>query len=195
MKGKAIIFSAPSGAGKTTIVKHLLQLDLGLEFSISACSRPPRAQEVDGQDYYFMSVEEFRKHIKQDEFLEWEEVYRDHYYGTLKTELDRIWNRQKHVVFDVDVGGGLSLKRYFGRKALAVFVHPPSMQELEKRLRDRSTDAADKIFDRMEKAGDEMKSSKQFDVILVNDNLEETLLRGEDIVRDFLDQPLIQEKE
>ena len=195
MKGKAIIFSAPSGAGKTTIVKHLLQLDLGLEFSISACSRPPRAQEVDGQDYYFMSVEDFRKHIKQDEFLEWEEVYLDHYYGTLKTELDRIWNRQKHVVFDVDVVGGLNLKRYFGRKALAVFVQPPSMQELEKRLRDRSSDADDKILDRMEKAGDEMKSSKQFDVILVNDNLEETLLRGEDIVRDFLDQPLIQEKE
>lgn len=195
MKGKVIIFSAPSGAGKTTIVKHLLQLDLGLEFSISACSRPPRAQEVDGQDYYFMSVEDFRKHIKQDEFLEWEEVYHDHFYGTLKTELDRIWNRQKHVVFDVDVVGGLNLKRYFGRKALAVFVQPPSMQELEKRLRDRSTDADDKILDRMEKAGDEMKSSKQFDVILVNDNLEETLLRGEDIVRDFLDQPLIQEKE
>ena len=195
MKGKAIIFSAPSGAGKTTIVKHLLQLDLGLEFSISACSRPPRAQEVDGQDYYFMSVEDFRKHIKQDEFLEWEEVYLDHYYGTLKTELDRIWNRQKHVVFDVDVVGGLNLKRYFGRKALAVFVQPPSMQELEKRLRDRSTDTDDKILDRMEKAGDEMKSSLQFDVILVNDNLEETLLRGEDIVRDFLDQPLIQEKE
>jgi guanylate kinase len=195
MKGKAIIFSAPSGAGKTTIVKHLLQLDLGLEFSISACSRPPRAQEVDGQDYYFMSVEDFRKHIKQDDFLEWEEVYRDHYYGTMKTELDRIWNRQKHVVFDVDVVGGLNLKRYFGRKALAVFVQPPSMQELEKRLRDRSTDANDKILDRMEKAGDEIKSSKQFDVILVNNNLEETLLRGEDIVRDFLDQPLIQEKE
>jgi guanylate kinase len=195
MKGKAIIFSAPSGAGKTTIVKHLLQLDLGLEFSISACSRPPRAQEVDGQDYYFMSVEDFRKHIKQDDFLEWEEVYRDHYYGTMKTELDRIWNRQKHVVFDVDVVGGLNLKRYFGRNALAVFVQPPSMQELEKRLRDRSTDANDKILDRMEKAGDEIKSSKQFDMILVNDNLEETLLRGEDIVRDFLDQPLIQEKE
>ena len=195
MKGKAIIFSAPSGAGKTTIVKHLLQLDLGLEFSISACSRPPRTQEVDGQDYYFMSVEDFRKHIKQDDFLEWEEVYRDHYYGTLKTELDRIWNMQKHVVFDVDVVGGLNLKRYFGRNALAVFVQPPSMQELEKRLRDRSTDTDDKILNRMEKAGDEMKSSKQFDVILVNDNLEETLLRGEDIVRDFLDQPLIQGKE
>jgi len=193
MKGKAIIFSAPSGAGKTTIVKHLLQLDLGLEFSISACSRPPRPQEVDGQDYYFMSVADFRKHIARDDFLEWEEVYRDHYYGTLKREIDRIWSRQKHVVFDVDVVGGLNLKRYFGRNALAVFVQPPSLKELEKRLRDRSTDADDKIQNRMKKAGDEMHSAEQFDVILVNDNLEETLLRGEDIVREFLDQPLIQE--
>jgi len=193
MKGKAIIFSAPSGAGKTTIVKHLLQLDLGLEFSISACSRPPRPQEVDGQDYYFMSVADFRKHIKQEKFLEWEEVYHDHYYGTLITELDRIWKRQKHVVFDVDVVGGLNLKRYFGRNALAVFVQPPSLKELEKRLRDRSTDADDKIQNRMDKAGDEMHSAEQFDVILVNDNLEETLLRGEDIVREFLDLPLIQE--
>jgi guanylate kinase len=195
MKGKAIIFSAPSGAGKTTIVKHLLQLDLGLEFSISACSRPPRQHEVDGRDYYFMSVADFRKHIGQDDFLEWEEVYRDHYYGTLKSEIDRIWSRQKHVVFDVDVIGGLNLKRYFGQNALAVFVQPPSMQELEKRLRDRSTDTDDKIRDRMEKAGDEMKYSSQFDVILVNDNLEDTLVRGEKIVRDFLDQPLIPEKE
>ncbi len=195
MKGKAIIFSAPSGAGKTTIVKHLLQLDLGLEFSISACSRPPRKQELDGRDYYFMSVEDFRKHITQDDFLEWEEVYRDHYYGTLKTELYRIWRKQRHVVFDVDVVGGLNLKNYFGRNALAIFVQPPSMQELEKRLRDRSTDTDDKIRNRMEKAGDEMKSAGQFDVVLVNDNLEDTLLRGEKMVRDFLDQPLIQEKE
>jgi guanylate kinase len=195
MKGKAIIFSAPSGAGKTTIVKHLLQFDVGLEFSISACSRPPRQHEADGRDYYFMSVADFRKHISQDDFLEWEEVYRDHYYGTLKSEIDRIWSRQKHVVFDVDVIGGLNLKRYFGQNALAVFVQPPSMQELEKRLRDRSTDTDDKIRDRMEKAGDEMKYSSQFDVILVNDNLEDTLVRGEKIVRDFLDQPLIPEKE
>ena len=195
MIGKAIIFSAPSGAGKTTIVKHLLQLDLGLEFSISACSRPPRPREVDGRDYYFMSVADFRKHIEQDDFLEWEEVYRDHYYGTLKSELDRIWSRQKHVVFDVDVVGGLNLKEYFGQNALAVFVQPPSMQELERRLRDRSTDTDDKIRDRIEKASDEIKYAGQFDVVLVNDKLEDTLLRGEDIVRDFLDQPLILEKE
>jgi guanylate kinase len=194
MKGKAIIFSAPSGAGKTTIVKHLLHLDFGLEFSISACSRLPRQQEVDGRDYYFMSVADFRKHVAQDDFLEWEEVYLDHYYGTLKSELNRIWSKQKHVVFDVDVVGGLNLKGYFGQNALAVFVQPPSLQELEKRLRDRSTDTDDKIRDRIEKARDEMKYSGQFDVILVNENLEDTLLRGETIVRDFLDQPLIQDQ-
>lgn len=190
MKGKAIIFSAPSGAGKTTIVRHLLQLDLGLEFSISACSRPARPQEVDGRDYYFMSGADFRKHIVQGDFLEWEEVYRDFYYGTLKTELDRIWDQQKHVVFDVDVVGGLNLKTYFGQYALAVFVQPPSFQELEKRLRDRSTDPDDKIRDRLDKAAEEMEYAEKFDVVLVNDSLEDTLLRGEKIVRDFLEQPL-----
>ena len=186
MIGKAIIFSAPSGAGKTTIVKHLLQLDLGLEFSISACSRPPRSREVDGRDYYFMSVADFRKHIKQDEFLEWEEVYLDHYYGTLKTELDRIWNRQKHVVFDVDVVGGLNLKRYFGRKALAVFVQPPSIEILEQRLRDRSTDTEEKIRDRVAKAVSEMDYADQFDVIIVNNRLEDALNEAEKIVSEFL---------
>lgn len=195
MKGKAIIFSAPSGAGKTTIVKHLLELDMGLEFSISACSRPPREQEVDGRDYYFMSVADFRKHIEQDDFLEWEEVYRDHYYGTLKSELDRIWSRQKHVVFDVDVIGGLNLKGYFGQYALAIFVRPPSMQELEKRLRDRSTDTDDKIRDRMAKAASEMEYSARFDEILVNDNLADTLVRGRKIVKDFLQKPIIPEQE
>ena len=195
MKGKAIIFSAPSGAGKTTIVKHLLELDMGLEFSISACSRPPREQEVDGRDYYFMSVADFRKHIEQDDFLEWEEVYRDHYYGTLKSELDRIWSRQKHVVFDVDVIGGLNLKGYFGQYALAIFVRPPSMQELEKRLRDRSTDTDDKIRDRMAKAASEMEYAARFDEILVNDNLADTLVRGRKIVKDFLQKPIIPEQE
>jgi len=195
MIGKAIIFSAPSGAGKTTIVKHLLELDMGLEFSISACSRPPREEEVDGRDYYFMSVADFRKHIEQDDFLEWEEVYRDHYYGTLKRELDRIWNKQRHVVFDVDVVGGLNLKEYFGQNALTVFVQPPSMQELEKRLRDRSTDTDDKIRERMVKAASEMEYSARFDVILVNDHLTDTLVSGRKIVLDFLDQPLIHEQE
>jgi len=142
-----------------------------------------------------MSTADFRKHIEQDDFLEWEEVYPDHYYGTLKSEPDRIWSRQKHVVFDVDVVGGLNLKRYFGQHALAVFVQPPSLQELEKRLRDRSTDPDEKIRDRMAKAGEEMKYAGQFDVILVNDNLEDTLLKGEKIVRDFLNQPFIPEQE
>ena len=191
MKGKAIIFSAPSGAGKTTIVKHLLELDMGLEFSISACSRPPRENEVNGRDYYFMSVAEFRERIERDDFLEWEEVYPDHYYGTLKSELHRIWSQQKHVVFDVDVVGGMNLKRYFGQNALAVFVQPPSIKELEKRLRDRSTDTDDKIRDRMAKAASEMKYSARFDLILVNDHLEDTLVRGRKIVQEFLDQPLI----
>jgi len=195
MIGKAIIFSAPSGAGKTTIVKHLLELEMGIEFSISACSRPPREEEVDGRDYYFMSVADFRKHIEQDDFLEWEEVYRDHYYGTLKRELDRIWNKQRHVVFDVDVVGGLNLKEYFGQNALTVFVQPPSMQELEKRLRDRSTDTDDKIRERMVKAASEMEYSARFDVILVNDHLTDTLVSGRKIVLDFLDQPLIHEQE
>jgi guanylate kinase len=195
MRGKAIIFSAPSGAGKTTLVKHLLELDMGLEFSISACSRPPRGQEVDGRDYYFLSVADFRKHIEQDDFLEWEEVYRDHYYGTLKSELDRIWSLEKHVVFDVDVVGGLNLKRYFGKNALAVFIQPPSMAELEKRLRDRSTDTDDRIRDRMAKAVSEMEYSAGFDVILVNDLLEEALVRVSKIVQKFLDQPLIHEQE
>jgi guanylate kinase len=195
MKGKAIIFSAPSGAGKTTIVKHLLQCNLGLEFSISACSRPPRKQEKDGRDYYFMSVADFREHIARGDFLEWEEVYRDHYYGTLKSELDRIWSRQKHVVFDVDVVGGLNLKGYFGQNALAVFVRPPSMQELEKRLRNRSTDTEEKIRDRMDKAGDEMKYAEQFDVVLVNENMEKTLLKAEKLVSDFLAKPLIPNQE
>jgi guanylate kinase len=195
MTGKAIIFSAPSGAGKTTIVKHLLELDMGLEFSISACSRLPREQEVDGHDYYFISVADFRKHIEQDDFLEWEEVYLGHYYGTLKSELDRIWSRQKHVVFDVDVVGGMNLKEYFGQNALAVFVQPPSMQELEKRLRDRSTDTENKIRERMVKAASEMEYSARFDVILVNDHLADTLVRGRKIVQDFLDQPLIHEPE
>jgi guanylate kinase len=188
MKGKAIIFSAPSGAGKTTIVKHLLELELGLEFSISACSRPPRGEEVDGREYYFMSADRFRELIELNEFLEWEEVYRDHYYGTLKSEIQRIWSRQKHVVFDVDVVGGLNLKEYFGSNALAVFVKPPSFEELEKRLRDRSTDREDEIRDRLAKAGQELEFARQFDVILLNETLEVTLAAAENLVRNFLAQ-------
>jgi guanylate kinase len=186
MSGKSLIFSAPSGAGKTTIVRHLLQLDLNLGFSVSACSRKPRENEVQGRDYYFMSVEEFKAGIGRDEFVEWEEVYEGHYYGTLKRELDRIWKAGKHVVFDVDVVGGSNLKRIFGQNALAVFVKPPSMEALEERLRDRSTESEEKILNRLAKAAREMEYAGLFDVILVNDRLEETLEQAEHLVRAFL---------
>ena len=190
MKGKAIIFSAPSGSGKTTIVRHLLELGLPLEFSVSACSRPPREHEKEGRDYYFMSVAAFRERIVRDEFLEWEEVYRDHYYGTLKSELERIWKRDRHVVFDVDVVGGLNLKRHFGQQALAIFVKPPSLQELERRLWKRSTDRDDMIRDRMAKAAAEMAYADRFDAVLVNDHLAEALARAQELVREFLDKPV-----
>jgi guanylate kinase len=186
MSGKSLIFSAPSGAGKTTIVRHLLQLDLNLGFSVSACSRKPRENEVQGRDYYFMSVEEFKAGIARDEFVEWEEVYEGHYYGTLKSELDRIWKAGKHVVFDVDVVGGSNLKRIFGQDALAVFVKPLSMEVLEERLRDRSTESEEKIGKRLAKAAREMEYAGLFDVILVNDILEETLKQAEQLVREFL---------
>lgn len=186
MKGRAIIFSAPSGSGKTTIVRHLLKAIPVLEFSISACSREPRENELHGRDYYFLTREEFRTGIERDEFLEWEEVYEGHYYGTLKTELERIWHAGKHAVFDVDVVGGSNLKGIFGEDALAVFIRPPSLEVLEQRLRDRSTDPEEKIRDRIAKASSEMEYADRFDVIIVNDRLEDTLAEAERIVRDFL---------
>ena len=139
-KGKCVIFSAPSGAGKTTIVHYLLKQNLGLEFSVSACSRDPRSNEVDGRDYHFLGLEGFKEKIEQDAFVEWEEVYTDNFYGTLKSEIERIWSHGKTVIFDVDVIGGLNIKRIFGEQALAIFVQPPSYDELEARLRKRSTE-------------------------------------------------------
>lgn len=186
MKGKAIIFSAPSGSGKTTIVRHLLKQDLNLEFSVSACSRKPRGNEVHGKDYYFFSVEEFRKGIEKGDFIEWEEVYKDHFYGTLTSELERIWKAGKHVIFDVDVVGGKNLKTIFKEKALAVFVQPPSIEVLGQRLRDRSTDSEEKIIDRLAKASREMEYSKNFDRIIVNDRLEDTLTEAKQVVLNFL---------
>ncbi len=186
LNGKCIIFSAPSGAGKTTIVHHLLSKDFGLEFSISACSRSPRANEVDGKDYYFMSVAAFKEKIEQDAFVEWEEVYPDHFYGTLREEMQRIWGNGKTVIFDVDVIGGLNLKKAFGENALSVFVQPPSYEALEVRLRTRSTESDEKIAQRMEKAGKELKFAKDFDVILVNDNLNDAFDRAEKLVKTFL---------
>lgn len=185
-KGKLVIFSAPSGSGKTTIVKHLLSLNLGLEFSVSATSRPLRGTEIDGKDYYFLTVEEFKKKIVNDEFLEWEEVYEGKFYGTLKSEVERIRNKGNHVIFDVDVVGGCDIKKYFGNEALAVFVQPPSINELRSRLISRGTDTPEVIESRVAKAEYELTFAPQFDVIIVNDNLEKALAEAEKIMLNFL---------
>ena len=185
-EGKVIIFSAPSGAGKTTIVRALLDSLSELSFSISACSRDPRGQEVNGKDYHFIGIEGFKNKIKNNEFVEWEEVYQDHFYGTLNSELIRIWNVNKTVVFDVDVKGGMSLKKKFGKKALAIFVMPPSLMVLEERLRNRNTDSEQKIQQRLEKAEQEIALSSGFDVILKNDQLDNAISDAKAIVNQFL---------
>lgn len=187
MEPKVVIFSAPSGAGKTTVVKHLLSMpEFNLSFSISACSRKKREGEVNGKDYYFLSADEFRKKIDNKEFLEWEEVYADHFYGSLKSEVDRLTGEGKNVVFDVDVKGGMNIKKYYGGNALSVFVKPPSVQILEQRLRDRSTDSEEAIKTRIDKALYEISFADNFDVILVNDKLEDTFATAEGLLRDFL---------
>lgn len=186
--GKCIIFSAPSGAGKTTIVHHLLQQSLGLEFSISACSRDPRPNEVNGKDYYFLGIDGFQDQIQKEAFVEWEEVYKGNYYGTLKSEITRIWEKNNVVIFDVDVIGGLNLKRIFGDNALAVFVQPPSYEELENRLRHRSTESEEKIQQRMNKARTELAYAPEFDQILVNDDLNKACLDAENLVRRFIEK-------
>ena len=187
--GKCVIFSAPSGAGKTTIVHHLLGKDLGLAFSVSACSRDPRPNETDGKDYYFLGVEGFKKAVENGEFIEWEEVYTNNFYGTLRSELERIWNEGKAVIFDVDVVGGLNIKRIVGDNALAVFVQPPSYEILEERLRGRSTESEEKINMRLAKAKQELSTADQFDVILVNDDLERACAEAEVLVKQFLAKP------
>lgn len=186
VKGKCVIFSAPSGAGKTTIVHHLLAQNIGLEFSVSACSRDPRPNEIDGKDYYFLGVEKFKYKIKENAFVEWEEVYKDNFYGTLKSEVERIWKNGHSVIFDVDVIGGLNLKKIFGENALAVFVEPPSLEELENRLRGRSTETEDKITQRLAKAREEISFSDQFDSILINDTLDTACAEAEVLVKKFL---------
>jgi guanylate kinase len=163
MKGKLIIFSAPSGAGKTTIVRHLLEKNLNLEFSVSATSRAPRPNETNGKDYYFLTEKEFKQKIENNEFLEWEEVYKGIYYGSLKSEVERIRNLGKNVIFDVDVVGGLNIKKFYGDEALAIFVQPPSVEELRKRLISRSTETEEKIQMRIAKAEHELSFAKQFD--------------------------------
>lgn len=185
--GKAIIFSAPSGAGKTTIVHHLLGIsDLNLSFSVSATSRAKRGTEAEGKDYYFISPEEFVTRARNGEFLEWEEVYTGQYYGTLKSEIERIWSLGKNVIFDVDVIGGINLKKHFCDKALSVFVEPPSIEALRFRLRNRSTESSEKIAMRIDKAQKEMTFSSRFDGIIVNDVLEDALIQAELKVREFL---------
>lgn len=186
MEGKLFIFSAPSGSGKSTIVQHLMKQDLGLAFSISATSRQPREGEIDGREYYFISPDHFRERIKDHAFVEWEEVYPGQYYGTLRSELDRIWSRGEHALFDIDVVGGLNLKKEFGEKACAVFVEPPSLEVLEQRLRSRGTDKDDAIQKRLGKAEYEMQFAPQFDHIVVNDTLEHALAEAENLVRKFL---------
>ena len=184
--GKVLIFSSPSGAGKTTSVDHLLKKFPSLAFSVSATTRPQRPHETDGKDYYFLTPEEFRQKIAEGAFVEWEEVYENTYYGTLRSEVDRLLNEGKQVVFDVDVKGALNIKKQFGDRALAVFVMPPSVEELERRLRHRSTDPEESIRERVAKARLEMSYADKFDVILVNDILEETLKKAEEIVSNFI---------
>ncbi|APY08610.1 guanylate kinase [Winogradskyella sp. J14-2] len=186
-QGKLIVFSAPSGSGKTTIVRHLLkQPDLNLEFSISATSREARGNETHGKDYYYLSLSEFKNKIKNDEFLEWEEVYRDNFYGTLKAEVERIWAKGKHVIFDIDVSGGLRIKRKFPEQTLAIFVKPPDLNELVRRLKDRGEESPEKISMRVAKAPAELATAPLFDEIVVNSNLDEALENAYKLVSEFI---------
>lgn len=185
-EGKLIIFSAPSGAGKTTIVKRILESRTDLEFSVSACSRKKRDCETHGKDYYFISADEFRSRIANNEFLEWEEVYENSYYGTLKSELQRIWNKGHHVIFDVDVVGGLSIKKFGKDNALAVFVMPPSVEELENRLRNRASETPETLKKRLDKSKYELGFADKFDHIIVNDDLERAVAKAKARVDEFL---------
>lgn len=188
-KGKLIVFSAPSGSGKTTIVHHLLaQKNLNLEFSISATSREKRGAEVHGKDYYFISDDAFKKAINENAFIEYEEVYSNNFYGTLKEEVERIWAMGKHVIFDIDVVGGMQIKKQFPDQTLAVFVQPPSIDEMERRLRNRQTDSEEKILERVAKAEKEMKYATSFDVVLINDDLEAAKREAEALLTSFINK-------
>lgn len=188
-KGKLIVFSAPSGSGKTTIVHHLLsQKELNLAFSISATSRDKRGKEVDGKDYYFISAKKFKKLIRKEKFIEHEEVYTNNFYGTLKKEVKRLRKEGKNVIFDIDVIGGLNIKKQFSKKTLAIFVKPPSLKEMERRLRNRKTDSEEKIIERIAKAEREMSYSKDFDVVLINDDLEKAKQEAYNLVKNFISQ-------
>lgn len=183
---KCIIFSAPSGAGKTTIVRRLLAEGFPLEFSISAATREKRGVEENGKDYYFLSIDEFKTKIDNEEFVEWEEVYEDHFYGTLNSEIERIWKSGKAVIFDVDVIGGINLKNHFGKNALSIFVMPPSIKVLEERLKGRGTDSPERIEKRLAKAKQELITADQFDFVVLNDDLEKAVGAAKLIVKKFL---------
>ena len=185
--GKLIIFSAPSGSGKTTIVRYLLeQPELNLAFSVSATSRPRRGKEKHGEHYYFMTLSEFKRHIKNEDFLEWEEVYRDNFYGTLKSEVERLWAEGKNVIFDIDVAGGLRIKKKYPEETLAVFVKPPSVDELKIRLKKRSTESDEKINMRIAKASVELATAPQFDKIIKNYDLDIALKEAHKLVANYL---------
>jgi len=184
--GKCIIFSAPSGAGKTTIVRYLLRNVENLVFSISAASRQPRGREVNGLDYHFFNVEEFKNKIKNDDFVEWEEVYKDNYYGTLKSEVEKAWQKGKTVVFDVDAIGGINLKKIFGKNALSIFIKPPSLFVLEQRLKNRRTETTEQIKMRLDKANEELSHASVFDYVLLNDNLEKACLEIKKEIENFI---------
>ena len=186
MGGKLIIFSAPSGSGKSSIIQHLLQQKLPLQFSVSATSRAPRGTEQHGVDYYFFSPEEFRTHIETGNFLEYEEVYKDKFYGTLKSEVERLINAGQNVIFDIDVVGGCNIKKLYGKQALSVFIQPPSIDELRRRLEKRNTDAPDVIEKRLEKAEHELSFAPKFDMVIVNDNLESAQAEALNIINDFI---------
>ena len=209
--GKAILFSAPSGCGKTTIIKELMNVDrmdvetlIGsrknvstyqhinlstlLSFSISATSRAPRGEEQNGKDYYFLSREEFMSRVAKDEFLEWEEVYSGTCYGTLKSEIERIWQAGKVIVFDVDVNGGRNIKKYFGKDALSIFVMPPSVEVLEQRLRSRGTDSEEAIEKRLARSAEELKQAPQFDVTIVNDDLQRAVEETRQVIEKFINE-------
>jgi len=186
MKGKLIIFSAPSGSGKSTIVQHLMKREPGLAFSISATSRKPRAGEADGREYHFLTPEAFREQIQQGAFVEWEEVYPGQYYGTLHSELERIWALGQHAVFDIDVVGGLNLKNLFGPKACSIFISPPSLEVLEERLRNRASDDEESLQKRLAKAEYEMQFARKFDHLLLNDHLDQAKAEAEQLVSEFL---------
>lgn len=188
MSGKIIIFSAPSGSGKSTLIQHLLQQNLNLGFSVSATSRAPRGEEQDGVEYFFLTPESFRQKIANDEFIEFEEVYPDKFYGTLKSEVERSLAAGRNLIFDLDVVGGVNIKKYFGQRALAVFVQPPSIEELRKRLTGRGTDSPEVIEQRINKAEWELEFASKFDVVIVNDDLTKAIQDTERVIRQFLAQ-------